>query len=219
MLKTKIAPSILASDFSKVGQTVALLEQNGADLVHCDVMDGNFVPPITFGAQLVKNIRPHTSLPLDCHLMTLHPQTHIQDFAAAGADIISVHVEACGTQTGEVMQKIRALGVKAAAVVNPATPVEELFNYLEFADMFLVMSVVPGWGGQKFLPESLKKIEALRTFCIKNGKPELDIEVDGGITEENVSSVISAGANVIVAGSAVFKATDMRATVQRLRGV
>lgn len=218
-MQIKIAPSILASDFSKVGQTVALLEQNGAEMVHCDVMDGNFVPPITFGAQLVKHIRPHTRLPLDCHLMTLHPQTHIEDFAAAGADLISVHTEACGKQTGEVLRAIRALGVKAAAVVNPATPVSDLFDWLGDVDMYLVMSVVPGWGGQKFIPESLKKLEELRTFCIKNGKPALDIEVDGGVTEENAREIIAAGANVLVAGSTVFRSADMRGTIERLRRV
>ncbi len=218
-MQIKIAPSILASDFSEVGQTVALLEQNGADMVHCDVMDGNFVPPITFGAQLVKNIRPHTRLPLDCHLMTLHPQTHIEDFAAAGADLISVHVEACGKQTGEVLRAIRALGVKAAAVVNPATSVSELFDWLGDVDMYLVMSVVPGWGGQKFIPESLKKLEELRSFCVKNGKPDVDIEVDGGVTEQNAHEIIDAGANVLVAGSTVFRSADMRGTIASLRRV
>ncbi len=218
-MQIKIAPSILASDFSEVGQTVALLEQNGADMVHCDVMDGNFVPPITFGAQLVKNIRPHTRLPLDCHLMTLHPQTHIEDFAAAGADLISVHVEACGKQTGEVLRAIRALGVKAAAVVNPATPVSVLFDWLGDVDMYLVMSVVPGWGGQKFIPESLKKLEELRSFCVKNGKPDVDIEVDGGVTEQNAHEIIAAGANVLVAGSTVFRSADMRGTIASLRRV
>ncbi len=215
-MQIKIAPSILASDFSEVGQTVALLEQNGADMVHCDVMDGNFVPPITFGAQLVKNIRPHTRLPLDCHLMTLHPQTHIEDFAAAGADLISVHVEACGKQTGEVLRAIRALGVKAAA---GATSVSELFDWLGDVDMYLVMSVVPGWGGQKFIPESLKKLEELRSFCVKNGKPDVDIEVDGGVTEQNAHEIIDAGANVLVAGSTVFRSADMRGTIASLRRV
>lgn len=218
MLKTKIAPSILASDFSRVGQTVTLLEESGADMIHCDVMDGYFVPPITFGAQLVKNIRPHTKLPLDCHLMTLHPQTHLSDFARAGADLISVHKEACGAQTGEVLRTIKSLGVKAAAVINPATPVSELYDLIEDADMFLIMSVVPGWGGQKFIPETLKKLEDLRNFCIKNGRPELDIEVDGGITRENVSTVLAAGANVIVAGSTVFRSSDMKSTIRELRG-
>lgn len=218
-MRIKIAPSILASDFAKVGETVKRLEENGADLVHCDVMDGNFVPPITFGAQMIKAIRPHTALPLDCHLMTLHPETHFADFAQAGADYISVHVEVCGKETPSRLREIRALGVKACAVVNPETPVDALFGAAEEADMILIMSVRPGWGGQKFIPESLNKIRALRDYCVKIGRPDLDLEVDGGITEENVKEVIAAGANVIVAGSAVFRSPDMRATIAKLRGV
>ena len=219
MYQDKIAPSILAGDYAKMGDTVRLLGENGADMVHCDVMDGNFVPPITFGAQMVKSIRPYTNLPLDCHLMVANPEKQIELFAAAGADVISVHVEACSGALLKTMKRIRELGVKAAAVVNPATAIEEIFPAVEFADMLLVMSVVPGWGGQKFIPESLKKIETLREFCLKNGKGELDIEVDGGINEGNVKSVISAGANVIVAGSAVFRSENMAETIARLRGV
>ena len=215
MSNIKIAPSILASDFSNAGETVKKLEVCGADLIHCDVMDGNFVPPITFGAQMVKNIRPHTKLPLDCHLMVLHPETHIEDFAKAGADIITVHEEAC--DVGALLKLIKSHGVKAGAVVNPETDVERLFPYAEEADMLLVMSVHPGWGGQKFIPESLKKLETLRNYCVKHGI-DLDIQVDGGVTEENVKDIISAGANVIVAGSTVFRAADMAATIKRLRG-
>ncbi len=216
MYQIKIAPSILASDFSKVGETVKKLEENGADYVHCDVMDGNFVPPITFGAQMVKAIRPHTRLPLDCHLMTLHPETHIEDFAKAGADLITVHLEACDVL--KVFGLIRSFGVKASAVINPETEVERIFLAAEEADMILLMSVRPGWGGQKFIPETLKKIEALREYCVKIGRPDLDIEVDGGVTEENIGDVLKAGANVIVAGSTVFKSSDMKATIGRLRG-
>lgn len=219
MYQVKIAPSILAGDYAKMGDTVRLLGENGADMVHCDVMDGNFVPPITFGAQMVKSIRPYTNLSLDCHLMVANPEKQIELFAAAGADVISVHVEACSGALLKTMKRIRELGVKAAAVVNPATAIEEIFPAVEFADMLLVMSVVPGWGGQKFIPESLKKIETLREFCLKNGKGELDIEVDGGINEGNVKSVISAGANVIVAGSAVFRSENMAETIARLRCV
>ncbi len=215
-MNIKIAPSILASDFSRVGKAVEELERCGADYVHCDVMDGNFVPPITFGAQMVKAIRPHTKLPLDCHLMVLHPETHIEDFARAGADIVTVHAEAC--DLGALFKTIASFGMKKSAVVNPETPVEALFPAVDGgADMLLLMSVHPGWGGQKFIGGTLKKIETLRNYCIRQGKPDLDIEVDGGITEENVKDVISAGANVIVAGSTVFRAADMAATIRRLR--
>ena len=216
-MQIKIAPSILAGDFSNLGEEVKRLEESGADLIHCDVMDGNFVPPITFGAQMVKAIRPHTKLPLDCHLMTLHPETRIEEFAAAGADNNTVHVETCDIPA--LFKKIATYGVKKAAVINPETAIEKLFPAVEEgADMLLLMSVHPGWGGQKFIPGTLKKIEAVRNYCVKHGAGELDIEVDGGITEENVKDVISAGANVIVAGSTVFRAADMAATIGRLRG-
>ena len=216
-MKIKIAPSILASDFSRLHETVKKLEENGADYIHCDVMDGNFVPPITFGAQAVKAMRPHTKLPLDCHLMVTKPETRIEEFVKAGADIITVHAEAAEDLLAAI-RTIQSFGVKGSAVINPATRAEELFSACEIADMVLLMSVVPGWGGQKFIPETLKKIEAIREHCIKIGRLELDIEVDGGVTEENVKDVISAGANVIVAGSAVFRSADMAATIQRLRG-
>ena len=166
---------------------------------------------------MVRAIRPHTNLPLDCHLMVLHPETHIEDFVRAGADNITVHVETCDIPA--LFQKIAAYGVKKSAVINPETDVEKVFPAVEAgADMILLMSVHPGWGGQKFIPETLKKIELLRDFCIKCGRAELDIEVDGGITEENVKDVIAAGANVIVAGSTVFRSKDMAETVKRLRG-
>lgn len=217
MLKTKIAPSILAGNFARMGADVEKLTDCGADLIHCDVMDGNFVPPITFGAQMVKQIRPCTKLPLDCHLMILHPETQIEEFAKAGADLITVHYEACLEKLHDVMRLIKSYGVKAGAVVNPETPVEKIFDAIDEADMLLVMSVHPGWGGQKFIPESLKKLESLREFCIKNGKAEMDIEIDGGVTEENIKDIVAAGANVIVAGSTVFKANDMRATIGNLK--
>jgi len=216
--KIKIAPSILASDFARMGQTAEDLEAWGADLVHCDVMDGNFVPPITFGHQAVGAIRPHTKLPLDCHLMTLHPETHIEEFQKAGADGMTVHVEACGKETENVLKKIKAAGMHCGAVLNPDTPIERVFPYVELSDMILVMSVFPGWGGQKFIPESLQRLEALRNYCIKIGRPDFDIEVDGGVSEKNIKEVIAAGANVIVAGSAVFRSPSPKETIARLRG-
>ncbi len=216
-MRTKIAPSILASDFSRLGETVALLEESGADLIHCDVMDGNFVPPITFGAQAVRAMRPHTKLPLDCHLMVLHPETHIPAFVDAGADIISVHVEVCGEDTPRVLRSIQKSGVKACAVINPETEVEKLFPAAEVADMLLVMSVHPGRGGQEFLRGSLEKIAALRRFCQKIGRGETDIEVDGGICLENAEEVLRAGANVLVAGSYIFSAPSLASAIASLR--
>lgn len=218
MPEIKVAPSILAGDFARMGETVKKLEECGADYVHCDVMDGNFVPTITFGGQMIGAIRPYTGLPLDCHLMVLRPDTRLEALARAGADIVTVHVEECRELTVQTLRIIKNYGMKASAVINPNTPVEELFDCAEDADMLLLMSVHPGWGGQKFLPGTLEKIEKLREFLIRSGRPDLDIEVDGGITEQNVRDVISAGANVIVAGSAVFRSPDMKQTIERLRG-
>lgn len=220
-MQTKIAPSILSADFSVMGETVKKLEACGADMIHCDVMDGSFVEPITFGGQMIKNIRPLTKLPLDVHLMIEHPKTQIKFFAEAGADMITVHYKACkkisDTYLEETLRFIKSFGVKCGAVVNPDVPVENIFPVFHLCDMVLLMSVYPGYGGQKFIPEVLEKVVKAREYAIKSGRPELDIEIDGGVTEENAAEIKKAGANVLVAGSAVFRAADMAAAIACLK--
>lgn len=220
-METKIAPSILSADYSRMGDAIRLCEAGGADLIHCDVMDGSFVEPITFGGQMVKNIRPLTKLPLDVHLMIEHPKTQIKFFAEAGADIITVHYEACAKISQgylkETLELIKSYGVKCGAVVNPDVPVEELFPVFPLCDMVLLMSVFPGYGGQKFIPSVLEKIKSARKYARTIGKPDMDIEVDGGINAQTAPLAISAGANVLVAGSALFGAPDFAAAVKNLR--
>ena len=220
-METKIAPSILSADFSRMGDAIRLCEAGGADLIHCDVMDGSFVEPITFGGQMVKNIRPLTKLPLDVHLMIEHPKTQIKFFAEAGADIITVHYETCAKISKdyltETLDLIKSYGVKCGAVVNPDVPVEELFPVFPLCDMVLLMSVFPGYGGQKFIPSVLEKIKSAREYAQTIGKPDMDIEVDGGINAQTARLAISAGANVLVAGSALFGAPDFAAAVKNLR--
>lgn len=220
-MQIKIAPSILSADFSKMGEAIKNLNAAGADVIHCDVMDGSFVEPITFGGQMVKNIRPLTNLPLDCHLMIEHPKTQIKFFAEAGADIITVHYEACNkispTYLRETLELIKSYGVKCGAVVNPDTDVEKIFPVFDLCDMVLIMSVFPGYGGQKFIPTALEQLKKAREYAVKMGRGDMDIEVDGGVTEANVGDIKAAGANVIVAGSTVFKSTDMAATIAALK--
>lgn len=221
-MQIKIAPSILSADFSVMGETVKELEKSGADLIHCDVMDGSFVEPITFGGQMLKNIRPLTRLPLDAHLMIEHPKTQIKFFAEAGADIITVHYKACKKISDkyleETLRLIKSYGVKCGAVVNPDVPVESIFPVFALCDMVLLMSVYPGYGGQKFIPEVLQKVAKARAHAVEIGRPEMDIEIDGGVTGDNAAEIIKAGANVLVAGSAVFKAKDRAAAIKNLRG-
>lgn len=217
----KIAPSILAADFSKMGEAIKTIEANGADMVHCDVMDGSFVVPITFGAQMVKQIRPVTKMPLDVHLMVEHPQTQVKQFVDAGADIITVHYEACkkisDTYLEETLKLIKSYGVKCGAVVNPDVDVANLFPVFPLLDMVVIMSVFPGYGGQKFIPETLENVKKAREYATKIGMPDLDIEIDGGVTEENVAEIKAAGANVLVAGSTVFKSQNMAQTIKNLK--
>ncbi len=217
----KIAPSILSADFSAMGEAVKKLEHAGADLIHCDVMDGNFVEPITFGGQMIKNIRPLTKLTLDAHLMIEHPKTQIKFFADAGADIITVHYKACAkispTYLEETLRLIKSYGVKCGAVVNPDVPVENIFPVLPLCDMVLLMSVYPGYGGQKFIPEVLDKVKKARQYAISVGRADMDIEIDGGVTAANAGEIRRAGANVLVAGSAVFGAEDMKTAIDNLK--
>ncbi len=221
-MQIKVAPSILSADFSAMGEAVRAVEGAGADLIHCDVMDGSFVEPITFGGQMVKNIRPLTKLALDVHLMIEHPKTQIKFFADAGADIITVHYGACRRISpdylAETLEYIKSFGVKCGAVVNPDVPVENIFPVFPQCDMVLLMSVFPGYGGQKFIPEVLEKIKKAREYAVSIGRPDMDIEVDGGVTLNNAEAIKKAGANVLVAGSAVFGADDMSYAIRKIRG-
>ena len=221
-MQIKIAPSILAADFATMGEAVEKLEKSGADLIHCDVMDGHFVKPITFGAQMIKNIRPLTKLPLDVHLMIEHPITQIEFFAEAGADIVTVHYKSYNKNSHSLPIKtlclIKSYGKKCGVAVNPDVPVEDVFPVFHMCDMVLLMSVYPGYGGQKFIPEVLEKIKKAREYAIRIGRPDLDIEVDGGVTEENAQIIKEAGANVLVAGSTIFNAQNPAAAIKNLKG-
>ncbi len=214
--KILIAPSILSADFSEMGSAVRKIDEAGADFIHMDVMDGIFVPNITFGIKMVADIRPVTKRALDVHLMIDRPERYINEFAKAGADIITVHYEACEKPVTEVLDDIRALGVKSAVSIKPDTPVEVLKELMPHSDMILIMSVYPGFGGQKFIENSVSRIAETKKYIDGSGKNVL-LEVDGGITAENVRRVKEAGANVIVAGSSVFKAGDIKKAIRDLR--
>lgn len=213
----KIAPSILSADFAQLATEIKVIEKGGADYVHIDVMDGHFVPNITIGPLIVGAIRPHTRLPLDVHLMIEQPDRYIPEFAKAGADIISVHAEAC-PHLHRSVQLIKSLGVKASVALNPHTPLSMIESILPELDMVLLMTVNPGFGGQKFIELTLPKIRALRDMLDQQGRQGMDIEVDGGINPETSTFVRKAGANVLVAGSAVYGAADPAEAIRLIRG-
>ena len=199
----QLAPSILAADFSKLGEQIKEVEKAGARYLHIDVMDGTFVPSISFGLPLITSIRKNTGLIFDVHLMVTEPERFVDQFADAGADIITVHYEAC-THLNRTLKHIKERGITAGVALNPATIPDNLRYLYDYIDMILVMSVNPGFGGQEFIPETLDKLREVRKLVKESGR-DIDIEVDGGITLDNVSEILNAGANVIVSGSSVFK--------------
>ncbi|CAM3081248.1 ribulose-phosphate 3-epimerase [Filibacter tadaridae] len=211
----KLAPSILAADFSKLAEEVREVEAAGAELIHIDVMDGHFVPNITMGAIVVEALRPITKLPLDVHLMIENPERYVEQFAAAGADYITVHVEAC-THLHRTLQLIRSTGAKSGVVLNPHTPIETILHVLEETDLVLFMTVNPGFGGQKFIHSVIPKVKKLADI-IQEQNLSIEIEIDGGINEETIIPCVEAGATILVAGSAIYNAPNRAEALQRIK--
>ena len=215
-LVMKISPSILSADFCRLGEEVRALEKAGADYIHVDVMDGHFVPNLTIGPAIVKAVRRCTSLPLDVHLMMERPDDFLSDFAKAGANILTVHVEAV-THLHRTLSEIKKYGMRAGVSLNPSTPVCLIEPALDYADLVLVMSVNPGFGGQELIPEVLPKIKEIRRLITRKGRP-VELEVDGGIKVDNIGAVADAGADVFVSGSGIFGRPDYTKTIAAMRG-
>ena len=211
----KISPSVLASDLSNLATEVAEIEKAGAELVHLDVMDGVFVPNMSFGMPVIEALRKHSKMFFDVHLMIVNPEKYAKRFIDAGADLVTFHYEACA-DSAALLDEIHAAGAKAAISIKPATKAEEIFHLVPKCDMVLVMTVEPGYGGQRFMPDMLEKVSKIRAEAKRLGQ-ELDIQVDGGINPETAKLAVSAGANVLVAGSSVFNAQDRRAAIDALR--
>lgn len=211
----KIAPSLLSADFSDLTREVKRVESGGCDLIHFDIMDGHFVPNITMGPLVVSALRDKTDLPFDVHLMIENPGKYVDSFIKAGANIITVHAETCGGFT-YVVDYIKKQGARAGLAINPGTPLTEIEFYLDRVDFYLLMTVNPGFAGQEFMPDVLPKISALRQLCLNRGL-EVDIEVDGGISQETAPRVVKEGANILVAGSAIFNSPDPSAEVAKIR--
>ena len=212
----QVSPSILSADFANLERDLKRLEEAGADLAHVDVMDGHFVPNLTIGAPVVKALSKVTTLPLDVHLMISEPHRYIEDFANAGAEYITIHLE-CDSDIAETLKLIRSLGVKSGLSIKPGTEVDAICEYLDLCDMVLLMSVEPGFGGQKFMPESVERLKMLRAL-IDATNPACLLEIDGGVSPANSKEIIEAGADILVAGSAVFGADNMADAISALRG-
>lgn len=213
----KIAPSILSADFSKLEEQIGLVEKGGADLIHLDIMDGHFVPNITFGPPVIKSLRKTTKVLFDVHLMIENPEKYIEDFVDAGADIISVHAEST-VHLHRAVQQIKGHGIKACVALNPSTPLESIEYVLDDLDMVLIMTVNPGFGGQSFIPQTKEKIRKLKKMIEQKGL-DVEIQVDGGIKLDNIKEVAECGANVFVAGSAIFNSDDIVQTTKEFKRV
>ena len=212
----KVAPSVLSADFARMGEEIKSVELAGADMIHMDVMDGVFVPNITFGIKMVADVRKITKLPLDCHLMIVHPEKYVSEFAKAGADYITVHYEACKESLAETLKLIKSFGVKCGLVINPDTPVSCVESELALCDMVLVMSVFPGFGGQKFIADVLEKCKEIRGI-LDEGNPSCLLEIDGGINSETAKLAAASGCDVLVAGSSVFGKADRAEAIEILK--